>query len=85
MKSSLIRTSELTMKDLERMYLRVGALAARSSEGSRGSEVDPTSHSVMLTKFSESSLEEEIHSNRSLMKTMILCMQDSAILAKCPR
>lgn len=73
------------MTDLERMYLRVGALAARSSEGSRGLEVDPTSHSVMQTKFSESSLEEEIHSNRSLMKTMILCMQDSAILDKCPR
>ena len=73
------------MTDLERMYLSVGALAAHSSEGYRGSGVDPTSRLVMLTKFSESSLEEEIHSNLSLMKTMILCMQDSAILAKCPR
>ena len=73
------------MTDMERTSLRVAALEAHNSEVSRDSEVDLALHSVMLTKFSESSLEEEIHSNRSLMKMMILCMQDSAISAKCLR
>ena len=73
------------MTDMERISLREEVLEAHNSEGSRDSEVDQTLHSAMLTKFSESSLEGEIHSNHFLMRTMILCMQDSAILDKCLR
>jgi hypothetical protein len=90
MKYSLIRRSELTMTDMERTSLRVAALEAHNSEVSRDSEVDLALHSAMLTKFSESSLEEEIRSHRSSTRTMILCMEDScmegsAILDKCQR
>jgi hypothetical protein len=78
------------MTDMERTSLRVEAREAHNSEVSRDSEVDLTSHSVMLTKFSESSLGEEIRSHRSSMRTMILCMEDScmegsAISDKCQR
>ena len=79
MKSSRIRTRELTMTGSERMSLKAEALAALNSEASRDSEADLTSHSVMQIKFSESSLEEGIHSSRSSMKMKILCMRDSVI------
>ena len=73
------------MTDMERISLREEVLEAHNSEGSKDLEVDQTLHSAMLTKFSESSLEEEIHSNHFLTRMMILCMQDSAILDKCLR
>ncbi len=78
------------MRDMERTCLRAEALEAHNSEVSRDSEVDLTLHSVMLTKFSKSSLEGEIRSHRFLTRTMILCredscMEDSATLDRCQR
>ena len=78
------------MTDMERTCLRAEALEAHNSEVSRDSEADLTLRSAMLTKFSKSSLEEEIRSHRFLMRTMILCMEDScmedsATLDRCQR